>query len=532
MADALIPVATYERVSSDAQREKETIKTQTDAIDRFLAQHPEYELTRRYRDDGVSGTLKLRERPDGRQLLADAQAGKFRKLLITRADRLGRDTIDLIESRETLTALHIELVGISEPMDEELTFNIKAVLAREERKRFLARSSEGMDRAAREGRFCGGIVPFGYRVEGVKQTARLVPDENPLWGDLSAADAARRIFELVGIQRWSCYQVANEFNSLGIPTAYVKDDRLVGGKGKRVLRTAGIWRPSRIRALVTNATYKGEYLYGKKSKERDPIPSAVPALVSDELWTAAQHTLADKRLGLPTRSHLLRSRIVCGICGLNFSGVAGRGAKSWYRCNGQIAYRGNLQGHCPGKAIDGDFVEPLVLEDLARFLRHPSELFEELAAEGAEDGPAIAEEADRVSLESELSVLDARRGQAIRMNLEGKISDAEFDEVSKEIAARRESIASRLMAIADTLVSRETTVDEADAILFRVRQQLDVGLSRAQLQELVGLLVRRITVHTAIDATGKKQASLVIEYAFPDPQVTPPVVDLTCTGTG
>lgn len=50
-------IATYDRVSSEDQKQRETIKTQTDEIARRLALNPEVELISRYTDDGISGTI-------------------------------------------------------------------------------------------------------------------------------------------------------------------------------------------------------------------------------------------------------------------------------------------------------------------------------------------------------------------------------------------------------------------------------------------------------------------------------------------
>ena len=61
-------VATYERVSSEDQRQRETIKSQTDALAMRLAHDPSVELVERYVDDGVSGTIAMAARPAGRQL--------------------------------------------------------------------------------------------------------------------------------------------------------------------------------------------------------------------------------------------------------------------------------------------------------------------------------------------------------------------------------------------------------------------------------------------------------------------------------
>ena len=69
-------VALLLRVSSEEQRDRETIEIQRD----FLAQYCELyglNVADVYADDGLSGTIPLHERPEGRRLLEDAWEGRF-----------------------------------------------------------------------------------------------------------------------------------------------------------------------------------------------------------------------------------------------------------------------------------------------------------------------------------------------------------------------------------------------------------------------------------------------------------------------
>jgi site-specific DNA recombinase len=68
-------------VSSEEQRDRETIEIQRDFLKEFCRLYA-YEVTGTYADDGVSGTIPLHERPEGRRLLKDARAGKFSTLLV------------------------------------------------------------------------------------------------------------------------------------------------------------------------------------------------------------------------------------------------------------------------------------------------------------------------------------------------------------------------------------------------------------------------------------------------------------------
>ncbi len=167
-------VAIYCRVSSDDQRNRETIKTQIDVIKRYLKLSPHLTAFKWYIDDGVSGTIPMSLRPQGKLLLADAATGKFTAVIVVRADRLGRDEIELLQQYALFASLQIDIIGVSEPIGDRFMFGIKAIVSADERRKFLARSAEGMARAAQEGRYCGGIVAFGYAVEGAKQSARLV----------------------------------------------------------------------------------------------------------------------------------------------------------------------------------------------------------------------------------------------------------------------------------------------------------------------------------------------------------------------
>ena len=87
-------VAGYCRVSSDIQRKEQTIRNQVSAIKTFCKQHL-YKITTIYQDDGISG-MKLAGRPAFRQLLSDAQEGKFEAVVVFNWDRITRDDFRFI----------------------------------------------------------------------------------------------------------------------------------------------------------------------------------------------------------------------------------------------------------------------------------------------------------------------------------------------------------------------------------------------------------------------------------------------------
>jgi site-specific DNA recombinase len=514
MTQELIPVAVYLRVSSDDQRDRETIKTQREAIDRFLVQNPQYAVFRCYEDDGVSGTIPMALRPAGGQMVADAKAGRFFKIIVLRASRLGREEIDLLTTYNLFVELlGIELIGVAEPLGDRTMFGFQSIMAGYARRQFLADSARGMERAAKEGRYTGGIVPLGYRVDGHRQTARLIPDETIIWGDWTAADLVRRIYHWLGVEGRSCRWIANELNILGVPTSYARD-----GRGVRGQRTQELWRPGRIRNLVVNAVYKGTLLYGRRrrrnSKRTDLIPGSVPPLVPTELWEAAQRTLAANRLMAKNtpRVYLLRTVMICGVCGLHYGGTPGRDGVSWYRCNGQLAERGRIEGRCPGKSIRSDWIEPIVWGDIERLLWDPGDLLDEINLDQEQETQRAVIEAERITLQKALEGLAERRRRAIDLHVRSRIEDAELDGLLDDIDRERTVLEQRLARIVDSAEEEPPHLDPD--LLQRLRTRLG-SLDDAERHEIARLLVRQIVIDTTAQEDGSKSVKIRIEYRFP-----------------
>src|SRR5947207_385202 len=98
--------AIYARISSEEQRENQTIKTQIDAAKRWvefqkLVEHP-IDIAEIYLDDGVSGTIALDNRPAGKRLFDDAANARFELVLVYKIDRLGRDPRDILNATHRL----------------------------------------------------------------------------------------------------------------------------------------------------------------------------------------------------------------------------------------------------------------------------------------------------------------------------------------------------------------------------------------------------------------------------------------------
>src|ERR1700682_4626049 len=85
-------VAFYCRVSTEEQREGQTIDSQVAELDRF-AQERKWTVFDVYKDEGWSGSLLARPALD--QLRDHAHQGRFEAIVVNDVDRLARDVSHL-----------------------------------------------------------------------------------------------------------------------------------------------------------------------------------------------------------------------------------------------------------------------------------------------------------------------------------------------------------------------------------------------------------------------------------------------------
>jgi site-specific DNA recombinase len=377
-----------------------------------------------------------------------------------------------------------------------------------------------MNRAAREGRYCGGIVAFGYRVEGHQASARLVPDQAIVGGDLSAAGLVHQIYERIALGGWSCRRVAAELNALGVPTAYARE-----GRGVRGHNTQNVWRAGRIRNMVANPVYKGQLQYGRRTgkRDREVIAAPIEGLVSPALWAEAQEALArNRRCAKNThRVYLLKGVLKCGICGLTYAGSWSK-EFGWYRCGGQLVERGPVPGKCLGVSVRTDRVEPAIWADIEAWLRNPGDVLDKLDGVTEREAQGAIAEAEAVTLTRRLETLDSERRTALDLRIRGHLPDDELDQQLDRITQERASLEARVAAL--QAPGAEIVPQEARDLLDEVRASLDAGLTDEQRQEIVRLLAG-IVVHTSVGDDGKKTAKALVTYRFPG-------VVVTRTGTG
>ena len=161
----------YARVSLDKQVEGYGLEAQKRIIEAICLAEG-FDLTHIYVETGVSGSVPISQRPQGKALLEAVRAGDV--IVSLKLDRCFRDVAD---ASATLAGLQRRNVGlylkdlggdVTASSVSGLVFNLLASVAAFERQRIAERTSEAMKvscaQRKAEGRAMGGKrAPFGYR---------------------------------------------------------------------------------------------------------------------------------------------------------------------------------------------------------------------------------------------------------------------------------------------------------------------------------------------------------------------------------
>ncbi len=533
-------VAVYLRVSTEEQRERQSIATQREFGERYCQLHS-LAVHRVYADDGVSGTVAMDRRPEGSQIIKDARLGKFDQLLVYRLDRLGRETRLILNAVAELEKLGVRIRSMTEEFDTatatgRLMLTMLSGFAAHEREVIRERSVAGTNRVAAAGAWMGGIVPYGYRKLGEHRDAHIAVSEDAIPGlAMSEVEVIRDVFRMAAVERKSCRVIATRLNDLRIPCAYVRDDRLTL-RGKRKQRTSGAWRAGRIRGMLTSKTYMGIHEFGKRSASGRPVISrAVPAIVTEATWKKAQKTLQDNFLfgkRGASNHYLLRGLIKCGLCGLTYVGVSNvrpNGKREfYYRCNG--AHSPSVYaatGRCKSKAVRGDILEQQVSSDVETFLRNPEPVLEQLHAKLETDSKGSGKIRTRVArLEGLLAQKAAERGRVVGLYRRGRLNEAELDTQMDEIGKEETALEAQIAELGGRIAGADSigeSLSSAESLLAKLRKRLDESVSWEQKRHLIEVLVAGVRVDT-VEECGVRQSRTTVTYRFSEPGHPMPLV--------
>jgi len=508
--------AVYVRVSSEAQQERQTIENQIDFARKYCDLQG-IEILEIYKDDGVTGTLPLQDRPAGLQLLQDAQDGKFKLLLIFKLDRLGRSTRVILNAVHDLDAMGVLVRSMTEPFDTsnpsgKFLLTILAGVADLERSNILQRMDMGAMRAAKEGKWLGGIVPYGYlkNDEGF-----LEPNTAPIPGfQFSEPDVVQMMYKMTAQDGATAQQVADHLNAMRIPPAWVAHN--LGGKRRN--NTSGLWSPSRVLRILRSTTYMGLHEYGKRSpKGREIITRPVPPIVDADIWKKAQSVITSNQVdSLKNAKHkyLLKSIVKCEACGATYRGnPPTKTASGYYSCGGRSNWRRMGRNEkCQAMSISMAWLDDFVWQDCLKFINDPGLV---VAAVDKSEGDREADSQTETILEGRLTELDADKERMLDLYRQKLISLDDLSGQLDKIKKDRDAVEAELEALRDKyadeqfFAARETAMNMLELLAETVNKP---DISFEMKQTVIRTMVEKVTVKTL----EKNRAHVTIHYRFHD----------------
>src|SRR6266404_778816 len=165
LSDAGLRLAIYARVSTEEQREGQTIDSQISELERY-SRDKGWPIIGTYKDEGWSGGVM--ERPELDRLRDDAQKGLFDAVLINDVDRLARDVAHLGVIKRDLERKGIKVIFRKLPSDasptNNLMVNILGSFAEFERELISDRTRRGRRHKIEVRRqYLGSNTSYGYR---------------------------------------------------------------------------------------------------------------------------------------------------------------------------------------------------------------------------------------------------------------------------------------------------------------------------------------------------------------------------------
>ena len=533
--DTIVPTrgriaAAYARVSSERQRQDETIQSQTAGL-RDLATHRGLVLAEDliFEDEGFSGATLTR--PALERLRDRASEGCFEVLLCHAPDRLARRYAYQVLLLEELARQGVEVIFAKDPErgdspEDELLRQFQGMIAEYERAQIAERTRRGKLHRARGGSLAVmSGAPYGYRY--VKRSEHM----EGFWEiDETEAQIVREVFDRYVSDGVSIGELARWLTDRAIPTR----------TGKQV------WDRSTIWAMLRNPAYQGQAAFGKtKTAERHGGPTRttrqrgerhgrrvartdqpaekwtlipVAPLITEQTFALAQARLADNARFSKRNTKqlsLLQGVLVCRECGYSCYRTWTQTSKQrigYYRCIGQDGWRHPDGKRCSSRPVRADEIDPLVWAEVRRLLEDPalvrSEIDRRLTALKTEH-PATRR---RETLKRDLTRAEQAVARLIEAYQEQLISLDELRARMPALRTRQNTLQAQLDSLDAELHNAATYLQLADT-LDAFRDRLTDGLDQldtAGQQRVLRLVVREVLI-------GGDDDTITIRHSIPTP---------------
>lgn len=291
-----------------------------------------------YIGEAGASAIKMNERyqQEVNQLLATIQnSTETTTVYVWEVSRLARNELAFYQMKNALIDRHIQLIcdvpSISLLDDDgevntgaELSLNLLVTLAKQEMTIKKKRFSRGKERLAKQGKYNGGAIPFGYKIG----------TDNLIVEDEVEGRVVRDIFNMYEAG-YSQPAIAKELFSRGV-------------KGRAARKTKN-FTISLVHQILTN-----ELLTGKPHKSKGAsFVRQYPQIITEDQYERCRKIANENNTVLPKsrRVYYGHKLIECTECGRTFVST---GNKGYYRCKDAYDYNKKYDGYdgvpmCPNR---------------------------------------------------------------------------------------------------------------------------------------------------------------------------------------
>lgn len=426
-------VTFYARVSSEKDEQLNSLDNQITYYTDLIKKNPQWDYVPGYIDEGISG-ISTQKRENFNQMIEDSQNDMFDFVITKEISRFARNTLDSIQFTRELLKNGVGVFFQNDNIntldeDSELRLSIMSSIAQDELRKLSSRIKFGHQQAIKNHVVLGNSRIFGYD----KKDKKLVINEEE-------AKMVRELFELYATDQYSMKQIEDIFWNRGYRNR----------NGNKIAH-------STMANTISNPKYKGYYV-GNKVKIvdmftkkqhflppedwvmfKDETGDIVPAIVSEELWEAANVVLERRskdvknRQNICNHANLLTGKLFCTHCGKAYyrrDSVDRQGNKnSKWVCSGKI---NNGADSCPSFAIYEEEIKPVLFD----VFNETSPIAEDLVESYIEMYRTIDANGEMLKdiekLKSQIEHEQKKKRKILDYNLNGDLSDDEYIQMNKE----------------------------------------------------------------------------------------------------
>ncbi|WP_414055558.1 recombinase family protein [Macrococcus equi] len=356
--------AIYARVSTVSQAEEGFSIDGQIALLKDICANNNYEVYDIYVDRGISG--KNMNRPALVQMNEDARNGMFDIIMVYKANRLARNTSDLLKMVEEYQKYNIEFISHTEKFDTtnaagKLMLQIMASMAEYERNQIVENVILGQTKRAKNGYYNGNSL-LGYD--------KIPDDKKHLKVNKSEAEIVRRIFNEYANGK-GYRAIANGLNKDGLRTKKGNPFDIAG-----------------VKYILNNVFYIGQIKFQqyigwneKRRKGYNPNPIIAEGkhepIIEKELWDKVHRRMTEmsKKPQVHGKgTNVLTGLIRCPVCGHahaasnTINTVKGEKKKIRYYSCSQFKNKG--ASVCSANSIRADLIEPYVLNRIIEVINN------------------------------------------------------------------------------------------------------------------------------------------------------------------